>query len=318
MAQVLIIRSTQTWTEVVEQQLRQHGHEPILFDTDRFPGEVRVSLLDDGTARIVDGDAVHVLDDLHAIWYRRALYTRPDLPADVAAVVQREARTFVQGLIERFRPYVLQPRSLTTAADLKPRQLSVARRNGLDIPATVVSTDARVLREHARALGGQVVTKVVTPLVVRDDGDAMQVVMTSSVSEEDLESLSEVEVVPVVLQEKLDKQRELRVTVVGEQLFVCSVDTRGDDRASVDWRRNPKGVVWSTDTLPDAVGQALLGTMRDLGLVYGAADIIHTTDGRYVFLEINPAGEYLWVDDLVDRAISRAIADLLHARGGRA
>lgn len=314
MPQVLIIRSSRTWTEAVEDRLRSHGHEPVLFDTDRFPSEIRVSLLDDGTARIVDGDTVHVLDDLHAIWYRRALWTRPDLPPDVAAVVHQESRTFVQGLIERFRPYVLQPRSLTTSAGLKPRQLSVARRNGLDVPATVVSTDAGVLREHARALGGNIVTKVVTSLVVRDD--AMQVVMTSPVSQEDLDALSEVEVVPVVLQERLDKLRELRVTVVGDALFVCSVDTRGDDTAEVDWRRNPDGVVWSPDTLPEAVGQALLATVQELGLVFGAADIIHTTDGRYVFLEVNPAGEYLWVDHLVGRGISRAIADLLHARGG--
>ena len=311
MPQILIVRTSRTETSTVEAVLRDAGITPVCFDTDRFPGEVRASLLEDGSIALVDGDQSLPLDDLRAIWYRRARYAPPiGLPPEVGSAVLLEARAFVQGLLERFRPPVFQAKSLLDAAERKPRQLSVARRCGLDIPRTIVSTDGAALRAFAATVPGDVITKVVTSLVVGDPIKG-QVVMTSVIGDEDLASLADVEAVPVMLQEKLDKEREYRVTVVGERVFACSIDTRGDEVADVDWRRRADGDGWQPDTLPDDVARALVRTAAQLGLTYGAADIVHTTDGRHVFLEINPAGEYLWVDALHDGAISRAIGEHL-------
>jgi glutathione synthase/RimK-type ligase-like ATP-grasp enzyme len=51
--------------------------------------------------------------------------------------------------------------------------------------------------------------------------------------------------------------------------------------------------------------------VKRLGLCYGAIDMVLTPDGRYVFLEINPNGQYLWIENLTGLHISDAICALL-------
>ena len=73
---------------------------------------------------------------------------------------------------------------------------------------------------------------------------------------------------------------------------------------------------WTPYVLPDDVATRLLQLAARLGLSYGAADFVVTPDGRHVFLEINPAGEWFWLDDVFGpRALSTAIAETLLARG---
>jgi hypothetical protein len=51
--------------------------------------------------------------------------------------------------------------------------------------------------------------------------------------------------------------------------------------------------------------------VAESGLVYGTIDLIVTPDNRYVFLELNSAGEYSWIEELTGLPISEAIADYL-------
>jgi glutathione synthase/RimK-type ligase-like ATP-grasp enzyme len=63
--------------------------------------------------------------------------------------------------------------------------------------------------------------------------------------------------------------------------------------------------------LPPALHDALLALQRRLGLYYGAIDMRLTPDGEYVFLEVNPAGQWLFVERLTGMPIGQAVADLL-------
>jgi glutathione synthase/RimK-type ligase-like ATP-grasp enzyme len=51
--------------------------------------------------------------------------------------------------------------------------------------------------------------------------------------------------------------------------------------------------------------------MSSLKLTFGAIDLIETLDGNYVFLEVNPSGQWLWIDDKLSLGISDAIAHWL-------
>jgi D-alanine-D-alanine ligase-like ATP-grasp enzyme len=51
--------------------------------------------------------------------------------------------------------------------------------------------------------------------------------------------------------------------------------------------------------------------MSRLSLTYGAIDLVLTPDGRYVFLEINPNGQWLWIDEMLSLGISHSIAEWL-------
>ena len=54
-----------------------------------------------------------------------------------------------------------------------------------------------------------------------------------------------------------------------------------------------------------------MALVERLGLCYGALDLVLTPDGRYVFLEINPSGQYLWIEVATGLPITAALCEML-------
>lgn len=69
--------------------------------------------------------------------------------------------------------------------------------------------------------------------------------------------------------------------------------------------------------LPDQVVSGIHRLMSRLGLVYGALDFRVRPDGEHVFLEINPAGQWLFIEDQTRQPISQAVAKQLACLGER-
>jgi glutathione synthase/RimK-type ligase-like ATP-grasp enzyme len=108
------------------------------------------------------------------------------------------------------------------------------------------------------------------------------------------------------------KRVELRITVVGDQVFAAEIHSQKAKRTRIDWRRYDLAhTPHYPHTLPDEVRRSCVELVRRLGLCYGAIDMVLTPDGRYVFLEINPNGQFLWIEQLTGMPISDAICDLL-------
>ncbi|HXW26703.1 MAG TPA: hypothetical protein VEK73_18310 [Xanthobacteraceae bacterium] len=116
---------------------------------------------------------------------------------------------------------------------------------------------------------------------------------------------------PVIFQRHVAAVADLRVTIIGEEIFAAAVNVR-DLTYDVDVRLNIVQNYVAHD-LPDEVADKLRALMRRLGLVYGAIDLRLTADGRYVFLEINPAGQFLYVEQSTGQPITAALAARLAA-----
>ena len=156
------------------------------------------------------------------------------------------------------------------------------------------------------------VTKMLSSFAVYDEGREL-VVFTNPVKPEDLEDLSGLSLCPVTFQELLPKSLELRVTVVGRQVMSAALDSQSSARAAHDWRRDGLRMIqdWRPYQLPPEVEEKILRLMDYFSLNYGAIDIILTPDGRHVFLELNPSGEFFWLERTPGLPISEALADLL-------
>jgi D-alanine-D-alanine ligase-like ATP-grasp enzyme len=74
---------------------------------------------------------------------------------------------------------------------------------------------------------------------------------------------------------------------------------------------------WQPYTLPEPVSERVLRLMDALGLNYGALDFIVTPQGRHVFLEVNPAGEFMWLMRHPGLPIAEALANVLAGRAAR-
>jgi glutathione synthase/RimK-type ligase-like ATP-grasp enzyme len=140
---------------------------------------------------------------------------------------------------------------------------------------------------------------------------------TSEVRQEDLEEAEMLRHCPMVFQERISKARELRIACVGENFFVGAIDASTSSRGRIDWRLSGPGECsWQADDIPDDVSLRLKALMRSFGLVYGAIDMIGTSDGEYVFLEVNPGGEWGMLERDLGLPISEALADALIKDGG--
>ena len=127
---------------------------------------------------------------------------------------------------------------------------------------------------------------------------------------EDLDLIDNVKVAPVIFQEFVPAECDLRVTAVGEKLFAAAIRSPPSN-CSIDFRMSVGNADLRAEELPAAVEQKLLALQKRLGLAYGAIDLRRTPDGEYYFFEVNTAGEFLFIEDRTGQPIAAAIADWL-------
>ncbi|MGH9553005.1 MAG: hypothetical protein ACRD3W_26740, partial [Terriglobales bacterium] len=132
---------------------------------------------------------------------------------------------------------------------------------------------------------------------------------TLPLREEDLTFIDQVEHSPHLFQRMIRKKYDLRITVVGHKVFSLRIDSQTGS-GDLDWR-NDYTVNMEPFALPADIESKCINLTRRLGLNYGAIDLILTDEGDYRFLEINCAGQYLWIELRTELQISREIALLL-------
>lgn len=116
------------------------------------------------------------------------------------------------------------------------------------------------------------------------------------------------------VQEYVPKQYELRITVVGEEVFAAKILSQElpDDKGRIDWRQGyESGLRFSGCTLPKDIREKCVLLVHALGLNFGCIDLIVRPDGQYVFLECNPNGQWLWIELETGMKISEGIARFL-------
>jgi glutathione synthase/RimK-type ligase-like ATP-grasp enzyme len=172
------------------------------------------------------------------------------------------------------------------------------------VPRTRITSDPDAARAFVRDHGvGRTVFKTfsATHQVWRE---------TRLVREAELDMLDAVRVAPVIFQEYVEAEADLRVTIVGERIFPAAIDSRGTDYP-VDFRMSLGQATTTATELPAEVEAGLRALMARLGLVYGAVDLRRTPAGEHVFLEVNTAGEFLFIEQRTGQPITQAMVDWL-------
>jgi catechol 2,3-dioxygenase-like lactoylglutathione lyase family enzyme len=196
----------------------------------------------------------------------------------------------------------------------KPLQLSRATEFGLSCPSTLVTNDPDAAYEFYEERGRDVVSKTIAQGNVVADGN-LHGVFTHRLPQDlrrvDFEFAGETS---SVLQERVDKVVDVRVTMVGESIFACEIHSQETDLGRTDWRRvDPRDLHHALVELPDDLNETLLGFVRSLGLVSCQIDLARDSEGSYWFLEVNPNGQWLWIELLTGASISDACAAYLCA-----
>lgn len=258
--------------------------------------------------------------EITAVWERRP--EKPEeLPVSSTLEIDKHNRAEALGFLVFLRYYIKDIPSIGSieherAADSKMLQLKVARECGFQVPETCFSNRKEDIVRFAQK-HEQVVLKSIENAYVWDEAnDREYVFYAQRVDSAQLADFPEETFSQTVsfVQNYVVKAFELRVTVVGEQVFACKIDSQGlpADKGAVDWRQGyDYGLKQEAYSLPEECGLCCIAYLRKLGLNFGCFDFIVTPEGEYVFLECNPNGQWLWVELATGLPIAAAIADFL-------
>lgn len=303
--------------DLVSAALARMGVRPIRFNTDLFPTLVKLLARggDERTALLLTETGEQVsAGEVRAVWARKLWTPRmaDDLDDRYRSMCVNESAAALDGFLDALNnARWVNGLDRQRNAENKQRQLRLAVRAGLRVPRTLVTNDPAAAREFFAETGGQTVAKLLRPLEVSMD-TANPFVYTSRVGEEDLAGAEALRHSPMVFQELIPKAYELRVAYVAGKVFAGVLDATGTSHGQTDWRRAAaEECSWRKAQLPTEVASGLQTMMSELGLVFGAVDLICTPSGEHVFLEVNPGGEWGMLERDLGLPISEAIARAL-------
>jgi ATP-grasp ribosomal peptide maturase len=193
-------------------------------------------------------------------------------------------------------------------ASYKPRQLRVAAQCGLTVPRSLVTNVGARAREFAAEVGGVLVYKSLSTGVVTEQNE-MRIIYTSRLTAGDLDD-SSIALCCHLFQKWVPKAFDVRLTVVGDRCFAVAVHA-GSFAAEIDWRSRYDDLRYEVYETPGEVRHGVRAYLREFNLTFGAFDFSVTPDGRWWFLECNPAGQWGWLAEETGLPIAEAIADEL-------
>jgi RimK-like ATP-grasp domain len=195
--------------------------------------------------------------------------------------------------------WINHPRNNASASS-KLEQLSRAKRFGLDIPRTLVSQSFDEVIQFWKACEGRLVTKPISHgYIERDDPEEDAVIFTNEVTLEQLnENQNNLSLCPTLFQEKVEKLCDVRINVIDQAVIATAIYSSAQENLQdIDIRRNNmSGVRYETIKLPSSLEGSLLKLCRSYKLRFAAIDMAITTDAKWVFFEINPNGQWAWLD----------------------
>jgi ATP-grasp ribosomal peptide maturase len=248
---------------------------------------------------------------LRSVWVRR-----PGAPAGHApqpsAWLTEEASQALYGMLRGSGARWMNHPDAARRARHKPWQLRLAQQCGLPVPATLITTFPRAAREFAERYPDL----VVKPVSGAHPQDPPRAVPTSRVAPD--ADFSAVAFGPTLLQRRIAKRADIRLTVVGDRLLGARKETAPDaDPDEVDVRFAAPGSPWRPVDVPQRTAAAVRAYVRDAELAYGAFDFVEDTDGTWWFLECNQSGQFGFVEVETGQPVARTIAEWLAAPGAQ-
>jgi glutathione synthase/RimK-type ligase-like ATP-grasp enzyme len=297
---------------VAKQVTDKHSKHALILDAADYPAKWQLSfrVAPGGTPSFmlrVAGQEI-IDSDVAGVWWRRPQqHVIPDRVSEpkVRDFCLSESRAAFQGWIYALGRKVVNPLAAERPACHKLLQLIHATRVGVPIPKTLITNAPSDIPGFFQENQGGTIFKVLT-------GTEWQFSETRELDEAHFAQLPSLDLSPVIFQEKVAAELDIRATVIDDNIFSVSIRPN-HPAAKIDWRLDMSAEI-EGHRLPDEIARKLVALNKSLGLRYGAMDLRLTPDGRYVFLEVNPGGQFLFAEIHGGQPISQALAKAL-ARG---
>ncbi|OGG16907.1 hypothetical protein A3D78_06530 [Candidatus Gottesmanbacteria bacterium RIFCSPHIGHO2_02_FULL_39_14] len=311
---VILTNSTDSHAHILVPQIQKLNGQVYRIDTDRlqthfqitFNPEKGIFSLETPVGKVESGN-------IFSMWVRR--------PYDFAFNVRDAKSKFVrQELMAVIRSISLYLPSETLIVDnpeavkfasYKIPQLKIANQLKIRIPDTVITNIPQTANQFIKKYKKNVIIK---PLAI---GTAEYNNQAFSIFTETIDKIIDLDLVkncPTLFQENIRKKSELRITIIGKKIFTVEFDVQKIPEAKIDWRRAGEKITTiphKVVTLPDKLEKKLLALKNYYGLKFAAIDMARTQDDGYVFFELNPAGQFLWLEEVTGLPLAREMAKFL-------
>ncbi|MEE6268181.1 hypothetical protein V2E29_21400 [Streptomyces diastatochromogenes] len=331
-ATILIVTSRwDTTAYAAAEILSRNGRESVFFYPEDVPQSARIDAVfrqGKWSNRLHTEDGLIDLDEIKAVWWRKPLAPNPSdaLPKLEFPYARRECDYALKGLWDLLASnpdvyWMSDPQNIRKA-DNKMLQMARGAALGLTSPNTIITNDPEDVRKFYDECSQKMVFKSMTGSILR----AEQVKYASGTTipgmpfvrpftDEDMQQVDSVRQSACMFQELVEKKHELRVTIFEDQIFTCQIDSQENDLTRDDWRRSDLPPQATAGRLPDSVATACLTMLDEFGLRFGAFDFIVTPEGEHVFLEVNPNGQWLFVQEWVpELRLMQAFVDVMMRR----
>jgi len=294
--------------QMVERHL---GSKMIVYDPSVSPEKQNLTYRWNGRKFDVLLNGV-LVSDVRWVWFRKPKYPEsasvPEEYLELTLGVVKAHVKLLYGILGD-RNWLSDPWSIWRANN-KLLQTEEARKVSFRIPDTLVTNSAQQA-ERFRLRVGAMVVKAVSPEVLVVDGKP-HLFYTTYIPKDAPLDLSGLCVSPTIFQKAVDKGFDLRVTVVGDAVFACKITQTGVLEGEIDWRKGigSGNLVYEPTELDPKLENSCVRLTKLLGLKFGAIDLVVDRSGDVWFLEINPNGQWGFVEEHTGLPISEAFASM--------
>ncbi len=316
---ILILSNTEDsdHTGAVVNELAKLNKQAFLFTTDTLgTGESNVSLsLKNGTYsyELSNPSGTIRSQDIVSVWYRRPNVFRIPVQDSVQRkAVEEETKSCLDGLwLATKKALWVNPVDKLMVARKKTYQLFLANQLGFDIPESVITNNPDLVTSFYQSHKGHIVYKTLGTEYL-DYGVSGYMIPTTRMTKQLLSYTSMLKLSPSLFQEEIDRKYEIRVTIIGNIAIAVHIEPKRKD-IPTDWRQvNIKtDMSYTPMVLSEEIFSKCLKLTSALGLVYASIDLCVDTTGKVYFFEINPNGQWYWLEYTTGVPIAKSIAHLL-------
>lgn len=278
--------------DYVVRVLDRRGVRVIRLNTERFPAW-RIKLVPGKRWAVERENRQLDSKDCSGVWWRRP--EPGPAPGGVSSAeweaASRQTAALLHGMQHVPGPRWVSGPAAIRAAEDKALQLAVAADVGFDVPATTWTNDVAAAERQLALHGGVGIVKATTTAYWEND-ETSHFVFANLVRAVDLPAAARLATTPVAFQQRIKPKRDVRVTVVGGGTFAAVTDDASIHEP--DWRR-ADDPTWTAYDLPEDIRERCLTLVRRLGLRFGGIDLLVDEDRRHWFCELNPNGEWGWL-----------------------
>ncbi|MDE0612237.1 MAG: hypothetical protein OXH88_06055 [Gammaproteobacteria bacterium] len=308
MSILLVTNRRDLTTDFLIREFKKRNLEFNRLNTDTIANSFVTFDPESNTIQIKDSHSRICTDSISVAYFRR-----PELPAlketlqDYREYARTEWHSFLKTIYDCIGDrWFNHPYAILRAED-KSRQLVLARHFGFHVPETIITNDIKSVQE----LGGEfaLVAKPLKQALVEGE-NSEQIIFTSSIEmPTDKDSVS-VSICPIIFQRQIPKAIDIRVTVVGKQVFAVAIHSQETEETRIDWRRgsNPE-LEHEIIQLPKDVAAKCVQIVESQSLRFGAIDLVQDPNGKVWFLECNPNGQWAWIENRTGLPIAATITD---------